>query len=223
MVTHTVKRMQLLDFRTLLSAVPVGYGDVHTCLQRATVHTSHGDTSRVGRVIQRRDKHLRRTLQLLRCGYHLHYLVQQILYIIRRRLIILCHPALLCRAIHYREVQLILRSVQGKHQVKHHLIYFLRATVRLIHLVDNHNGLQSYLQRFLQHEACLRHGAFKGIYEQYAAVGHIQHTLHLTAEVTMPRSVDDVYLRTLPVDGHILRQDGDTSFPLQVVGIQHLT
>ena len=77
------------------------------------------------------------------------------------------------------------------------------------------------MQSLLEHEARLRHGTFKGVDQQDAAVGHVEHTLHFTAEVAVPRSIDDVDLGAFIVDGHVLRKDRYPSFAFQVIVIQH--
>ena len=48
--------------------------------------------------------------------------------------------------------------------------------------------------RLLQHEARLRHGAFGGVHQQDNAVDHLEHALHLAAEVGVARGIDDVDL-----------------------------
>ena len=77
------------------------------------------------------------------------------------------------------------------------------------------------MQSLLQHKARLRHTALEGIHQQQHAVRHIQHSLNLAPEVTVPRSVDNIDLHALIGHGHILRQNGDTSLPLQIIAIQN--
>ena len=72
-----------------------------------------------------------------------------------------------------------------------------------------------------QHEAGLGLGALVGIHDEQGAVGHVEHALHLAAEVGMARRVDDVDLHALVVDGNVLGKDGNAALAFLVVGVQH--
>ena len=213
--------MQFLDFCLLLTAVTVNNGNVHAFFQGSTMHTSYGYTTRIVAVVQTGNKHLGRSLQYFGSRDVLQNAIQQIGNVICRVAPVFAHPALLGRTIDNGEVQLVLCGIQIAHQVKHHFIHLLGSAVRLIHLVDDHYGLQTNLQCLLKYKARLRHRALKGIYQQEASVGHIQHTLHLAAKVAMARRVNDVYLSVLVVNTNVLREDGDSALTLQLVVIQH--
>ena len=77
-----------------------------------------------------------------------------------------------------------------------------------------------HLQGFLQNETCLRHRSLEGINEQEDAVGHVEHTLHFTSEIGVPRGVDDVDFDAFVVDAHVFGEDGDATLTLQVVVIK---
>ena len=203
-VRHALEGVQFLDFRLFLRAVPVNQRHRHTILECAPMDASHSDAPRVGRVVEAGDKHLRRTLQHRRRRDVLNNLVKQIGNICRWCTPISTHPSLLCRAEHYGKVQLLLRSVKGKHQVKHHFVHLVGTAVRLVNLVYHHDGLQPYLQRFLQHKPRLRHRTFESIHQQQAAVSHIQHTLHLTSEIAMSWRVNNVDFYALIDNGNVL-------------------
>ena len=185
------------------------------------MHAAYGDTTRIVGVVQRSDQHLRRTLQLLGSRDMLQDAVQQRTDVVRRLLPVIAHPSVLGRSVDDGEVQLVFRSVQAEHQVEHHLIHLFGAAVGLVHLVHHHDGLQSYLEGLLQHKARLRHGSLKGIHQQDASVGHVEHALHLAAEVAVSRRIYNVDFRILIVDRHIFGQDGNASFAFQIVVIQH--
>ena len=72
-----------------------------------------------------------------------------------------------------------------------------------------------------QHEARLGHGTLKRVDEKQRAVSHLEDALDLAAEVGMARSVDDVDLHALVLDGDVLRQNGDAALALLVVGVEH--
>ena len=200
----------------------MGNGDLHAVGECSAMYASHGDATEIRRVVERRDEHLGCAVEIFRGGNHLENFVEQIGDVVGRCVVVLAHPSLLRRTVDDGEVELVFRGAEGKHEVEHHLVDLLRAAVRLIDLIHHHDGLQSYLQCFLQHEARLRHRSFEGVDEQQAAVGHVEHTLHLSAEVTMSRSVDDVNLYTLIGNRHVLRENGYTALSLKVVAVEHL-
>ena len=141
--------------------------------------------------------------------------------VVRRSLPVLSHPIVLCRTVDDREVQLLLSGIKCKHQVEYHFIDFFRATVWFVHLVHHHDRFQTYLKGFLKHETSLWHWAFKCIDKQQTAVGHIQYTLHLSTEIGVPRSVNDINFYTFIINGDVLGEDGYTTLTLQIVVIQH--
>ncbi len=220
-VGDALEGMQLLDLRLLLRAVAVAYGDIHAILKRATMHTTHGDTTRITAVIQTRNQHLGRTLELLRSRNDLQNLIQEVVNVVSGLIIIRSHPAILGRTVDHGEVELVLSSIEVAHQIEHHLIHLLRAAVGLVNLVDDHNGLQSNLQGLLQHETRLRHRPFKGINQQQTAVGHVEHTLNLATEIRVARSIENVDFYAFPSDGNVLRKNGNTALTLQIIGVKH--
>src|SRR3712207_9036834 len=81
------------------------------------------------------------------------------------------HPTILCRAIYHGEIKLILGCTQVTHQVEHHFVHLLRATIGLIYLINDNDRLQSYLQSLLQNKARLWHGTFKSVRSEERRVG----------------------------------------------------
>ena len=52
-------------------------------------------------------------------------------------------------------------------------------------------------------------------HEQHA-VDHLHDALHFAAEIGVAGSVDDVDVVVVPVEGGVLRADGDALFPLEI-------
>ena len=203
-MSHAVEGMELLDLGLLHRTVTMGNGYLHAVLQLTAMYTAHGDTACVGAIVQRGNQHLGRTLNLLGSRNHLQNLVQQIGDVCCGLVIVLTHPTVLGRAIDHGEVQLVFGGIQREHQVEHHLIHLFRTTVGLVHLVHHHDRLQSNLQSLLQHETGLGHRALESVHQQQTAVCHIQHALHLAAEVGVSRGVDDIDFCSFPVNTNIL-------------------
>ncbi len=117
----------------------------------------------------------------------------------------------------HREIELVIGGVQFAEQVEDHVDHFVRARAGAVDLVDDHDRLEAEIEGFLQHETGLRHGAVQGIHQQQHRVDHLQHPLHLAAEVGMAGGIDDIDLVAAVVDGEVLGEDGDAAFLFQVV------
>ena len=220
-MADALKGMELLDLGALLGAVAVANNDVHAIGELATMHAAHGDTAGIVAIIERGDKHLRSAFELLRSRNNLHNLIEQIVDVVGGLIEIGAHPSVLGRTIDHGEIELVLGGVEVAHQVEHHLVHGLRAAVGLVDLVDHHDGLQTNLQGFLQHETRLRHRTLECVDKQQTTIRHVQHALHLTTEIGVARSIENIDFDALPVDGDVLRQNGYPSFALQIIGIEH--
>ena len=91
-------------------------------------------------------------------------------------------------------------------------------------LVDHQDHRQVRGQRLAQHETGLRQRPLGGVDQQQHPVDHGQPALHLTAEIGVPRRVDDVddghaAVGVVTVHGGVLGQDRDALFALEVTGI----
>ena len=84
-------------------------------------------------------------------------------------------------------------GVQVDEQVVNLVQHFLRACVRAVDFVNDHDGRQLGLQRFGQHVASLGQRALGGVHKQHDAVHHLQSALHLAAEVGVARRIDIAY------------------------------
>ena len=129
------------------------------------------------------------------------------------------HPALFGRAVQDREIELLVGSVERGEQVEHFVDDLRRPRVGAVHLVDDHDGLESHLQRLGHHELGLRQRAFGGVHQHQRAVHHVENAFHLAAEIGVAGRVDDIDAGVLPHHRGGLGQDGDTALALEVVGI----
>ena len=222
LLAQSLEDHQVLDSALLhRHAVALGQRDVLPGAERPARDLAHGDTARVGGVFERRDEHLRRTLDHGRFGNLVDDGVEQRDDRIGRLVPLVRHPALFGRAVDRLVVELLLGGVEREHEVEDLFVHHLRAAVGLVHLIDHHDRLLAQRQRLLQHEARLGHRALEGVHEQQHAVAHVQHALHLAAEVGVARGVDDVDLVVLIDDRDVFREDRDASLALQVVIVQN--
>ena len=65
------------------------------------------------------------------------------------------------------------------------------------------------------------HRALEGVDQQQTAVGHIEHALHLAAEVGVARSVYDIDFGVFVVDGNVLRENRYAALALEVVVVEN--
>ena len=164
------------------------------------MYAAHGDTAHIRRKVERCDQHLGGTFERLWLGDVFYDGVEHGGDIVGGLAPVGAHPALLGRAVDSGEVELILRGIEVEHQVKHHLLHLIGPAVGLVYLIDDHYRFETDLNGFLEHEAGLRHRAFEGIDQQQAAVGHVEHSFYLTAEVSVSRSVDNIDFIAFVID-----------------------
>ena len=223
LLSHTLKGAQLLNLLLHHLAVFFAQGDFHAVLEGAAVHASHGNTSHVAAVVQRRDEHLGISLEHLRLGDVFDDGIEHSRDVVGGLFPVLAHPSLLGRTEDGGEVELILGGVEVAHQVKDHFLHLVGAAVGLVHLVDDNDGLETQLQCLLQHKTRLGHGALEGVHQQQAAVGHVEHALNFAAKVAVTRGVDDVDFVAVVGNGYVLGQDGDAALTFQVIAVQDLS
>ena len=94
-MSNALECVKLLDLCLLLSSVTMADGDVHSILKCATVNTTNGDTTCIARVVERCDKHLWCTLELLWCRNLSKDKVEKVVEVISWVLPVRTHPALL--------------------------------------------------------------------------------------------------------------------------------
>ena len=217
---HTLESMEFLDFLACHATVSLAESHFHAFADSSAVHTAHGDAAHIARIIEAGDQHLHFALYLRRSRDISDDRVEKRCYVVCRGLPVVAHPVLLCRTVYCRELKLLLGGVEIEHQVEHHLVDLVGTAVGFVHLVHDHNRFQPHLNGLLKHEAGLGHRAFESVYKQQTSVRHVEHTLHLAAEVGVSRRVYDIYFGPLVVDRHVFRENCDSPLPLQVVVVE---
>ena len=146
--------------------------------------------------------------------------VHQVGYVLGGCVPIFTHPTLFGGAVGGWEVELFVGSAEVEHQVEDRLLRSFGVAVGFVHLVDHNYRFEAQFDGFLKHETRLRHRAFEGVNHKEDAVGHIEHTLDLAAEVAVARGVDDVNLVVAVAYRDVLGEDGDAAFTLEVVVVE---
>ena len=120
-----------------------------------------------------------------------------------------------------REIALVVISAQFDEQIQHLVDGGFGINPGPIDLVDKHDRTQSLLEGFLQDETGLWHRTLVGIDDQQTAIDHAEHPLHLPAEISVTRGINNVDARLVVRDSGVLRQDCDAALALQIVGVHH--
>ena len=221
LLAEAFESVELLDLGLNHRAVALGEGDGLAGLQGAAVQTSHGDAAEVAAIVERADHHLGVALGYDRRGYMLDNEVHKVADVLGGGVPVFAHPALLGAAVGGGELQLVVVGAEVEHEVEHSLLRGLGVAVGFVDLVDHHDRLQSQFDGLLQHEACLGHRTLEGVDHQQDAVGHVEHALHLAAEIAVARSIDDVDFVAFVADADILAEDGDAAFAFEVVVVEN--
>ena len=90
---------------------------------------------------------------------------------------------------------------------------------RTIDLVDHKNRMKPLLEGLLGNKPGLRHRAVNRVHQQQYGVHHRQNPLNLTAKVSVAGSIDDIDPVTIPFDGRVFGQNGNTALTLLIIGI----
>jgi len=191
-------------------------------LESALVDAPDADASHVRGVVERADLQLQRRGGITLVRRHVPQDgVEQRREVGAGRTLVERGPAVQARGEDDREVELLLGGAQLVEQVEGGIDHVVGARAGAVDLVDHDDGLEAQRQRLLRDEAGLRHRAFHRIDQQQHAVDHRQHALHLAAEVGVPRRVDDVDVRALPLHRAVLRKDGDAALAFEVAAVHH--
>ena len=118
-------------------------------------------------------------------------------------------------------VELFVGSVEVEEEFKDLVDDFVAAGIGAVDLVDDDDGLQTELERALEHKTRLRHRAFVSVDQEQNAVDHFENAFHFTAEVGVARRVDDVELDAFVVDGGVFRENRDAAFALEVARVHN--
>ena len=124
--------------------------------------------------------------------------------------------AVFCRGENDGKIEDMVRGVELDEEVEDLIHHRFATGGRLVDLVYDHEDGETQGEGLFQDEVCLRHGTFRGVHEEQRAVRHLEHPLHLTAEVRVTGGIDDVDKVILVHEGAVLGRNGDAPFLLEV-------
>ena len=138
-LAQALKNKQLLGPRFAVS-ISGAQGIILVRMEVATEQASNGDTPRVLRVIEGGDLKQWSALLVWRFRHMLENHIQQMRDVGGWFFPVGTHPAHFSRSVDGWKVQLLFRSVQGEHQVKHLFLCNVWGAILLIDFVDHNDG-----------------------------------------------------------------------------------
>ena len=210
----------LSDLAGPCGAVAADDGDGLVRLHCTALDAADADDAHIGGVVKLGDLHLQRSVSLhIRGSDMVDDGLEQRIHVVGLIIEAELGVAVEGRGVDDREVELLVSRAEVVEEVEHLIHDPVRAGAGTVNLVDYDNGLQAVLECLLGNESGLGHRSVNRVHQEEDGVDHREHALHLAAEVGVARGVDDVDPVVLPVDCGVLREDGDSSFPFNVVGI----
>ena len=213
--------VQTADF-TVTVACFVHQNDVFAVVDGTANYTAYNDTAYIIIIVQGVNQHLQRCINVNIRSRNVfqNYFEQRL-----QRIAFLVHGqfgnTVTGGSQNNRELQLIFICIQLNEQVQNFVNNFINTLVRAVNLVDYNNRFQVLFQCFTQYVFGLRHRAFISINQQQYAVNHGQYAFNLAAEVSMARGVQNVDFYAVVHNSGVFRQNGDTTFTFQSIGVHN--
>ena len=129
--------------------------------------------------------------------------------------------ACFCGGVDKGTVQLGVVRVKFQEQFQHFVHHFIRPGFGTVDFIDAYDDWKLQFQSLPKHEFGLGHGSFEGIYYQDDTVYHFQNTFHFSAEIGVTGSVYNIDFCVFIHDGSIFGQNGNSAFPLNVIGVHN--
>jgi hypothetical protein len=117
------------------------------------------------------------------------------------------------------EVELVVVRAELHEQVEHLVHNLVRALLRAVDLVHDHDRAQPLSERLAQHEAGLRHHALDRVDQQQHRVDHAHDPLDLAAEVGVAGGIDQLDAHAVVLDRRALGVDRDPALALEVLAV----
>ena len=198
------------------------HGDHLVAAGNTALHAAYAYAAHIVVVIYGGEQYLQRGFRVARRGGNgAYYRIEHGLHIRAEFVRLHAGYAFLGACINNGEVKLLRRCAKLHEQLQRLVHNLHRPCAGAVYLVNNNDGNLVQLQRLPQHEAGLRHTAFKCVNQQQHAVNHLQYALNLSAEVRMARRIYYVYSVILILYRGIFAEYGYAALPFQVAGVHH--
>ena len=198
------------------------HGDHLVAAGNTALHAAYTYAAHIVVVIYGGEQYLQRGFRVARRGGNgAYYRIEHGLHIRAEFVRLHAGYAFLGACINNGEVKLLRRCAKLHEQLQRLVHNLHRPCAGAVYLVNNNDGNLVQLQRLPQHEAGLRHTAFKCVNQQQHAVNHLQYALNLSAEVRMARRIYYVYSVILILYRGIFAEYGYAALPFQVAGVHH--
>ena len=221
------KHQDLIDLHLLGGIIgPIHNADIFACVNATAVHTADTDLTHIARVIQRANLKLQGTVGIviayghffnhgIENGAHIAHFLQLF------NIVAVTGDTFQGRAINHREVQLLFGCTQLIEKIEGLVQNPVRTGARAVNLIDDHNGLQTESQSFARNKARLRHRAFHGIDQQKHPVDHRKNAFDFTAEVRMPRGINNVNVSAFVFHSTVFSQNRNAALTFQITAVHH--
>ncbi len=201
-------------------AIGADHGHLLVGLDATTGDAADTDNAHVGVVVQLGDLHLECAVGVSFRRFHVvDDGLEQGFHVLGRSVQIHGGPTVQCRGVNNFEVQLLVGGTQVVEQVEYLIHYPVRTGTRTVNLVDHHDRLQTLGKCLLGHETGLRHRAVYRVNQQQHGVNHGEYALNFTTEVGVTWGIHDVDAVVVPADRSVLGENGDATFPFQIIGV----
>ena len=120
-----------------------------------------------------------------------------------------------------RIVELRLVGGELKEQIRDFVFHFFDAGGRFVDFIDDDDGFELEVERFLEDEFSLWHWTLLCVNNEEDAVCHIERAFNFAGEVGVTWSVDDVDFIAVVKDRGLLRRDGDAAFVFLVARVHN--
>ena len=217
-----IKGKDLVDAGGPDAAIPPHHNHGSAQVKTAAAHLAGPQAAQIRRIVDGGDLKLQGALRIARRRRHVphdHFADGVHVCALGRVAEAVERIAALGRGIDHREVQNFVRCAQSDQQIEHLIHRPVGPGRRLVDLVHHQKNREPGSQRLFHHKKGLGHGALLGVDQEYRAVGHAQHPLHLTAEIGVAGRIDDVDLIPAVTVGAVFGGNGDTALAFQFHGI----
>ena len=129
-------------------------------------------------------------------------------------------PAVASACVKHGEIKLFFRCIKIDEEFINGIQNLFRSGIRTVDFIDHDDRFELEFESLVEHETGLGKRSFRRIDEENDSVRHIEHPFHLSAEIAVSRSVDDIDFYAAVVDADVFCKDRDPAFPFEIVAVE---